>query len=73
MAVSSCNGSSRSASLALHFFAPVSVGLRTIETGAAILAQRQGPWAFRLTHGRHKSRETRLFGGDIREDVAARA
>ena len=51
---------------------PVSVGLRTIETGGANLAQRQALSAFASNALRCKSPEMRLFGGDIREDVAAR-
>jgi len=43
--------------------APVSVGLHTIETGAARLAQCQAPWAFASIHRRCKSPKTRLYGG----------
>jgi len=51
---------------------PVSVGLRTIETGGDNLAQRQALSAFASDALRCKSPQIRLFGGDIREDVAAR-
>lgn len=46
-AESSRDASFSSWSSRLRFSSPVSVGLRTIETGAAILAQCQSPWTSR--------------------------
>ena len=50
-------------SLALCFFPPVSVGLRTIETGGANLVQRQSLGAFAASRCRCKSPIVRLYGG----------
>ena len=49
----------------LRFPPPVSMALRTIETGGAKLAQRQSPWAFAATRRRCKSPEIRLCGHPV--------
>ena len=66
IAASSRNVSSPFGSSMLRIRPPVSVGLRTIETGGSNLAQRQDPRAFAPRLSRCKSRKTRVYGDDIR-------
>ena len=59
-------------SSALCIFAPVSVGLRTIETGAARLAQRQALRAFAPNDVDAKVRKSASTAAPSPKDVAAR-
>jgi hypothetical protein len=71
MTASSCTLGSPVGSLIVCTSSPVSVGLRTIETGGKELAQRQslrGLQRFTLTA---KVPTTRLFGGHLLREIAA--
>jgi hypothetical protein len=65
MAASVRTGDSLTRRSTVRVSPPVSVGLRTIETGVARLAQCQAPCAFAPNRLRCKSPQIRLFGGSI--------
>jgi hypothetical protein len=71
MTASSCTLGSPVGSLIVCTTSPVSVGLRTIETGGTKLAQSQSLRGLQRFTLAAKVPTTRLFGGDLLREIAA--